>query len=161
MIRCLVLVGVLVQSTVSQDLNIIPNILRPFFMNAEQLPPINLMANISEKLFHLHKIGLHFGKKNSIYCIPFLWSDIEHIVIILRRTYNASPRLWLYNCGRGNSGLCHCESTIGERKVEYPNAGSRSAGINAQFHTWICSHSYILHLRLGLRCRENSWVLLR
>lgn len=44
-----------------QELNIVPNLLRPVLWNTEQLLPINLMANISEKLFHFSKIGLKFG----------------------------------------------------------------------------------------------------
>lgn len=44
-----------------QDLNVVPNILKPYFWNTDQTTPINFMANISEKLFHFKKIGIQFG----------------------------------------------------------------------------------------------------
>lgn len=45
-----------------QELNVVPNLLRPYFWAADQHEPINLMANISEKIFHFKKIGLSFGE---------------------------------------------------------------------------------------------------
>lgn len=72
MLRPLVLFLV-VQYGCSQDLNIIPNLLRPYLRNAEPYTPINLMANISEKLFHAHKIGLKFGMENK--CLFFEYTN--------------------------------------------------------------------------------------
>lgn len=48
----------------TQELNVLPNVLRPYFWNTDQHHPINFMANISEKLFHFKKIGLKFGAFN-------------------------------------------------------------------------------------------------
>lgn len=45
-----------------QELNVIPNLLKPYFRNAQDHIPINLMANISEKIFHTKKMGFRFGK---------------------------------------------------------------------------------------------------
>lgn len=45
-----------------QELNVIPNLLKPYFRNANDHIPINLMANISEKIFHTKKMGFHFGR---------------------------------------------------------------------------------------------------
>lgn len=45
----------------SQELNVIPNLLRPYFWHTNEHVPINLMANISEKLFHFKKFGIQLG----------------------------------------------------------------------------------------------------
>lgn len=67
----------LFKSSLSQDLNLIPNILKPYFVSADQLVSINLMANISEKLFHAQKIGLTFGILTIVICV-YLESIIAH-----------------------------------------------------------------------------------
>lgn len=51
----------MVQTASGQDLNVIPNLIRPYFRHAKQIEAVNLMANISEKIFHFKKIGLKFG----------------------------------------------------------------------------------------------------
>lgn len=48
-------------SASGQELNVIPNLLRPYIRSADQIQVINLMANISEKVFNFKKIGLKFG----------------------------------------------------------------------------------------------------
>lgn len=58
---CIFLYLSLLHSANGQDLNLIPNLLRPYFRYTNQNHVINLMANISEKLFHFKKIGLKFG----------------------------------------------------------------------------------------------------
>ena len=59
--RLLILLVLLVPWTLAQDTNIIPNLLRPFMWGTDQYRTINLMANVSEKIFHAKKIGLSFG----------------------------------------------------------------------------------------------------
>ena len=51
---------------VAQELNVLPNILTSIARHSDSYPPINLMANISEKVFNLHKIGFKFGETISV-----------------------------------------------------------------------------------------------
>lgn len=56
----------LVADISGQELNIIPHILHPYIRNVDELVTINVMANISEKIFNFKKMGFKFGepKKN-------------------------------------------------------------------------------------------------
>lgn len=62
------LLGWLLRSSFAQELNVLPNIVRPYFFHVEQNFAINLMANVSEKLFHLQKWGhnFKFGAKSQM-----------------------------------------------------------------------------------------------
>lgn len=82
---------VLIQPILVQELNIIPNILRPYFMTAEQLLPINLMANISEKLFHFQKMGIKFGRKENPTKEQDKW--LKYKILKFDRTDDATTRL--------------------------------------------------------------------
>lgn len=82
---------VLIQPILVQELNIIPNILRPYFMTAEQLLPINLMANISEKLFHFQKMGIKFGRKENSTKVQDKW--LKYKILKFDRTDDATTRL--------------------------------------------------------------------
>lgn len=59
-----VLLLCLVVNTGGQELNVIPNILSPFLRNVDEYVSINLMANISEKIFNFKKMGFKFGAHN-------------------------------------------------------------------------------------------------
>lgn len=53
------LFALLLASTVisGQELNVIPDILRPYLLAVDQYQSFNLMANLSEKLFNIQQIG--------------------------------------------------------------------------------------------------------
>lgn len=57
----LLLSVLLIRPLLAQELNIIPNIVRPYFWSVDQHISINIMANISEKIFNFQRIGLKFG----------------------------------------------------------------------------------------------------
>lgn len=53
---------VIINYSQAQDINVIPNLLSPYIRNIDELFTINIMANISEKLFNFKKMGFSFGK---------------------------------------------------------------------------------------------------
>lgn len=57
-----VLLGWDVFTVRGQELNVIPNLLRPYFRSVDEHIPINIMANISEKVFNIKKMGFTFGE---------------------------------------------------------------------------------------------------
>lgn len=46
----------------SQNLNIIPDIIRPYVNSVDEVQTLNLLSNISDKLFGLSKFFTTFGK---------------------------------------------------------------------------------------------------
>lgn len=60
--RQIAFISVLFHYVLAQDLNILPNLLRPYATSVDQYVSINFMANVSEKFFHAQRIGLSFGQ---------------------------------------------------------------------------------------------------
>lgn len=77
-----------------QELNVLPNLVRPYFFHVEQNLPINIMANISEKLFHLQKWGLNFGEKQkSLYCEWFQFKHLGRCFIVNENGFNLTSTI--------------------------------------------------------------------
>lgn len=65
-VRIVVLLPIAVTLTLGQDLNIIPDILKPLLVRREQYESFNFLANLSEKAFHFGKIGIDLGTNKCI-----------------------------------------------------------------------------------------------
>lgn len=48
---------------IAQELNILPDLLKPYLYHAEDRKPINFLGNVSEKIFNFKRIGFKFGEK--------------------------------------------------------------------------------------------------